>query len=423
MSRIFLSVLGTGNYQPCEYVINGERLPETRYIQEASVRYFCRNWDFAGGDRIKILCSEESFKIHWDNGTKDSLSASLSWLNQGVSCSMIPRGQSKEEIWRIFDVFFESVNQGDEIWLDVTHGFRSMPMLALIAVPYLRLLKKAVVKSITYGAYESRNEDGSIPVFDLTDFLDLMDWTNAARNFVEYGRFDDCKKLMNEANRNILRETKGKDEEAALCRDVSNKVDDFCQKITQNRLNATIVKGLPEGVIENLQNLGSRSLRVAPFKPLVKKIEEKLNDFSEEGYGNVFTAVDWCIEHRFLQNGYSILLEGCISIALAKLVKDKVEPSECSNDEKKRKLPIDIATAWVKKTDGFENAQYIPLRDSVFAGNIEYAKVFELLNKTRNAFMHCGTGSNELPGSMGDLEKRLCESNETLKQWYKELGV
>lgn len=451
MSRLFLSVLGLGRriegtsryeYAECVYrSVSGETLPSTRYIQEASVRSFCRDWNFAQGDRVRILCTEQSFEHQWSGEGHlleclNKLKSEPGYDNLDFSDSVLkmPEGKSKEEIWQIFNALFSCVSEGDEIWLDVTHGFRSIPMLVLTAVPYLRLLKKAEVKSITYGAYEAKDGGNVVPIFDLTDFVDLMDWTNAAKNFVDYGTFDDCKRLLSKANHGILKATQGKDIEAGLCRRISDDVDAFTQSIVQNNLEKSIVKGIPERVLENISKLGNSDLRVVPFKPVLDQIVSELSPFSRTSFGNIFHSVRWCIEHRFLQNGYSILLEGCISIALKKLELDGLVVEVSQNDENIRKIPINSCRMWIDERnqakgatpqgvcmDGMEREWKI--RKCLFDDDFSYAQTFEKLNKTRNAFMHCGTGGDKLPGGKGDLEKWLRECCEKMECWYKKLNI
>lgn len=446
MSRLFISILGNGSlnretgkfeYSPCEYLFEDEKQPKTRYVQEAAIRHFCKGWDSSAGDHVKILCTEQSSVNQWCNGQDELLLSCLEKLRSqpeyekicfGSAEVKMPCGKNKDELWEIFEKLLECVDEGDEVYIDVTHGFRSLPMLMLVAVPYLRLLKKVDVKAITYGAFEAKNADGSVPVFDLTDFITLMDWTNAARNFVNYGRFDDCRKLLDRANKDILRETRGQDAEASLCREISKSVDDFTRKIEQNRLESGIVRGVGNKIFDNLQSLKDFDMRVPAFKPLIDVVSQKLEGFNENDNGNVFKAVDWCIEHRFLQNGYSILLEGCINIAMDRLVKLGIFAAADKKDSVKRQVVINTSKYWVEKVgEGDSNKleelnRSIPFRESIFNNNMEYAKSFETLNKTRNAFMHCGTGKNELPTGLDELEKRLCKLNENLKQWYKEIG-
>ena len=447
MSRLFLSVLGLGplnkdksryEYAECVYrSAAGETLPSTRYIQEASVRLFCRGWNVAQGDRVRILCTEQSFVHQWDGEGRlheclNRLKSESGYANLDFSDSAIkmPEGRSKEEIWQIFNALFSCVSEGDEIWLDVTHGFRSIPMLVLTAVPYLRLLKKAEVKSITYGAYEAKGSDGTVPIFDLTDFVGLMDWTNAAGNFVRYGIFDDCKKLMEEANAFIVKGPQEKDEEIILSKNVYN----FTQGLIQNHLEDVIIPGVPSSVFEGIDRLEKSELRITPLKPLLLQISSKLKPFEKRSYGNIFSAVRWCIEHKLLQNAFSILFEGCVSIAVRKLVLDGLVPADRENTEETRKIPGFVSLEYARNSSECSE-QDLLYRESMFNGCKEYADKFEALNKARNQYMHCGTSLKEPVAKIrltkqlkkdytveGRVEK-LVDCCDVLEEWYKKLNI
>ena len=43
----------------------------------------------------------------------------------------IPKGQSEQEIWEIFQIVYDRLKSGDEVIFDITHAFRSIPMLAI----------------------------------------------------------------------------------------------------------------------------------------------------------------------------------------------------------------------------------------------------------------------------------------------------
>ena len=442
MGRLFLSVLGLGpwieekkknEYAECVYrSANGETLPSTRYIQEASIRLFCKGWDSSKGDRVRILCTEESFKHQWQGEEHlleclTELNSKTDYANLDFSGSAIkmPEGKSKDEIWQIFNALFDCVNEGDEIWLDVTHGYRSIPMLVLTAVPYLRLLKKAEIRSITYGAYEAKDKENNIvPIFDLTDFVGLMDWTNAAGNFVRFARFDDCEKLMNAVNQDILKETRGKDEEADTCRGLAKQISKFTNSILQNRLKnvkrfeSSIVEGIPQTIFDDIDNLAERELRIPPFRPLLSQISAKLSPFKSNSLGNVFAAVRWCLDHRYLQNGYSILYEGFVLIVKEKLKRDNLKEvaEEDWGTEKSPTSPIGVYKRW---KNGECDEGDPELRKSMFNDKFEYAQALDTLRKVRNAFMHCGIGNE----NSRNFEKTLRDCCDKLEKWYKELNL
>ena len=80
------------------------------------------------------------------------------------------------------------VKKNDEIILDITHAFRSIPLLIFIVAAYLRQVKSVKLKHIIYGAFEARNQDTNrTPIFDLTPFVELLDWMNAVNVFQNSG--------------------------------------------------------------------------------------------------------------------------------------------------------------------------------------------------------------------------------------------
>ncbi len=48
----------------------------------------------------------------------------------------------------------EEVGQGDQVDLDITHGFRHLPMLTLLSALHLRKVRSAKIAHIWYGAYD-----------------------------------------------------------------------------------------------------------------------------------------------------------------------------------------------------------------------------------------------------------------------------
>jgi CRISPR-associated DxTHG motif protein len=118
---------------------------------------------------------------------QDKLGHRVEWVD-------IPEGRSEQELWEIFDRVASAVDEGDTILLDITHGFRSMPMIVFPIASYLRKTKGVVIERIVYGAFEARNpyrtppqSEDRVPIFDLTPLLELLDWTSGAEALLERG--------------------------------------------------------------------------------------------------------------------------------------------------------------------------------------------------------------------------------------------
>ena len=58
--KVFISFLGTNNYVQCRYDINGVVSAPVRFVQEALIEEFCKDW--AEEDRTFMFCtSKEKF--------------------------------------------------------------------------------------------------------------------------------------------------------------------------------------------------------------------------------------------------------------------------------------------------------------------------------------------------------------------------
>ncbi len=180
--RIQISFLGAGDYQRCRYQYNGQ-IYETPYFHEAAQHFF-------GPDRVLILCTPEAAQKH---------SAALSDSFEAIS---IPSGKTEEELWELFTVLTEHVPEGATLIVDVTHSFRTQPMLALAAAYFLRTVRSVQIEHIVYGAFEARDAaTGEVPVFDLMPFVQLINWSVAVHQFVHYGQSKDLADLIKDVHK------------------------------------------------------------------------------------------------------------------------------------------------------------------------------------------------------------------------------
>ncbi|MDZ4719809.1 MAG: TIGR02221 family CRISPR-associated protein, partial [Roseiflexaceae bacterium] len=117
-----------------------------------------------------------------------SLLAELNGFRQPITI-LIPDGRSEAEIWTIFNRIADHVHDGDQIIFDITNAFRHLPVLALLVASYLRVVRHVTLTHMIYGAFDL-SESGCTPVFDLSPFLVILEWTTATDAFVSYGRAD-----------------------------------------------------------------------------------------------------------------------------------------------------------------------------------------------------------------------------------------
>lgn len=108
-------------------------------------------------------------------------------LGYAVDCLLIPYARNTDEQTAILARLAEVIEEQTRIVLDVTHAFRHLPMLALVAARYLRRVRRVEVVDIYYGALEMTPPDGETPVLRLGGMLHMLDWVDALASYDKDG--------------------------------------------------------------------------------------------------------------------------------------------------------------------------------------------------------------------------------------------
>lgn len=115
--------------------------------------------------------------------TQDMLAAPAQQLSERfgipVQCLLIPYAENETEQTQILLELAGAVQPGENIVLDVTHGFRHLPMLALVAARYLKYVRRVQIQDVYYGALDMTPSGGETPVLNLGGMLQMFDWVEA----------------------------------------------------------------------------------------------------------------------------------------------------------------------------------------------------------------------------------------------------
>lgn len=109
-----------------------------------------------------------------------------------VRLVVIPYCRDQREQIELIRVMSRYVERGDIVQIDITHGFRHLPLLAVLAALYLQAVRKAEIGGIWYGSFDS--ETGEAPVHNLVGILRIADWIRALYTYDkdgDYGVFAD----------------------------------------------------------------------------------------------------------------------------------------------------------------------------------------------------------------------------------------
>jgi CRISPR-associated Csx2 family protein len=319
MAKKFFSVLGTGKYQPCYYELYEKY--HTRYVQEAIIYNLIQNDEKC--DEVVVFITDDSKKMHWLNEEikEQRLSEILEskFENLKIKSQKIPSGKNENEIWDIFQIILDNIEENDEIYFDITHSFRSIPMLVMVVLNYAKAAKNIKVNGIYYGAYEAKDKDNpmsSAPIFDLIAFDSILEWAEGVNAFLKYGSSSIIREL---SKKQLIGRIKQGDTEARLVNNFIDKLEDFTNNIytcrgrtfdMKNSNRKSIAKSF-EQLDEKLKILiDSNNESLKPLNPLLGKIVDRTKEFSShDNLMNGIAVVKWSIENNLIQQGYTALDE------------------------------------------------------------------------------------------------------------------
>ena len=309
---MFISVLGAGLYGKCKYVDKDFSSQNTFFVQTATLEYLnVKQW--SKGDVGLFLLTDYAKRSNWDKTITQrrnnviqqdivykGLEKDIEELNLPIKIVPIPipDGNSETEIWEIFTKTFSKLENGDELYFDVTHAFRFLPMLILVLCNYAKFLKKITVKSITYGNYEARNkaiDPNEAPIINLLPLTKLQDWTYAAGTYLDSGNVN---KLVEMSGTNYA---------------------DFAEKLKKTIADFHTCRGISIIESSNIKQIKTLmdSMDTSDLPPLKFVFDEIKADFNKYddilNVKNGYESAKWCYKNQLYQQAITILVETVIS--------------------------------------------------------------------------------------------------------------
>ena len=177
-----IASLGATKAHETIYIMSDGREHTAPYFGVALARFY-------PGSDMKVFVTEKARKMHWD-----SFQRLVEDYIDNLEAIEIPDGRDEKELWSLFQTVVDAVDEREEVLFDITHGFRPLPFLSLLAVAYLRQVKQIDLRAVLYGNYEARDQSVAphrTPVVDLSGFVSLFDWMTAADRFIRFGDASD----------------------------------------------------------------------------------------------------------------------------------------------------------------------------------------------------------------------------------------
>ncbi len=398
---------------------------ETRFVQKNLLEYLKQKTNWGKDDLVLMFLTDKARENNWDKGVETRFNSKrqkyvpyvrLEKVLQDMDVSYlavsIPEGRNAEEMWELFEVIFEQLQDGDELYLDITNSFRYLPMLLVVLVNYAKLLKDVTVKAIFYGNYEARDSEDIAPIMDLLPLSVLQDWTLATSDYLRYGQVKKLHELTESSMQPLLRDPSKRTEDVKLLRQFVKNLKDMVEERVTCR-GKEIVESKKLCMLEkNASKI--QKVMIVQLKPLFEKLKESLEDFDATGNVlNCVKAAKWCLDNKLYQQATTLLEEGLITVLCCRYQLDYKNVDD-------RNLITSCVAIKTKKKETYQDGDQ-PLKNNTAMGKIlsdtalwnnrQYISLLQEVVELRNDYNHAG------------FKKQTFSSDNVIRKIEKLMGI
>lgn len=317
---------------------------------------------------------------------------------------VIKYGVSSKEISRNFDLIVklqEEFNDTDEyeVFLDITHSFRSMAFWMFLIMNYLTDVSNKNIKiaGITYGMFEAK-KDNITPIVILKPFLEILNWIKGASELKQYG------------NSYYILE---KSDNNSLAKSIKDELRNFSNTMNMNYINSLLesIKNLKKLDTKNeLDKINGPAKHIIPniLKEFIKDFDLKEDDDNKRSYLLQATLAKWhCKQKRYAMSAINIS-EAIVTFVLltlnidSKKLKGKFDP-----DNDGQKWLKEIYKRYKDRTDLSKEEMQI----------YKYGELFVEVTRIRKEVAH---SLGKQPDIIGDINKLEDYSNNIVDMLKNE---
>jgi CRISPR-associated Csx2 family protein len=424
--KILIAPLGTGpnfgkrqarEYPKATYRIDGIDYPDSKFIAsvlyqhleldgiyfigtarsmwEEAYRFFCEQTGIALDEDYWVYLAETAANSnHKSSSNWIDLSKLEAVLGKHSKCIPVEYGIDEKQIWNNLDRIIESISdlqQKDEIYIDITHAFRSLSLFQFLTINFINDLlseREIEVRGVYYGMLELNRDDelGYAPIVDLSPLLEMMHWIKGSYSLKNFGNGYLISDLLKQQNEKKL----------------ANRIWQLSDAININYVTA----------------IGNRSIDIQKIidqndaQGAFKHIKPQLEEFSSKFATNAPDArrsnfqlklANWYFQNRRYATGYITLAEAIVTHVCEHLNRD------INNFNAREEVKDQLTQNREENQDIFKT----PL-----------AELYRTIAHIRNAISHASFGTtNRTPSFHNAIENAQTYSDRVAKIFEgKKLG-
>ncbi|MBZ4683974.1 MAG: CRISPR-associated protein DxTHG motif protein [Fusobacteriales bacterium] len=413
MSKILISSLGTGNnrnYRTADYLIDNKKYTE-KYVANVLKKHLQIDKMFIIGTNKSIwealyldnvINPDESFAEKLYEFTESSnystelnafdFSELEKALDEKIKVFLIKYGLDEKELLFNFDIIMqieEFLEDGDEIYIDISHSFRSLSFYSMIILNYLQNIstKNIKINGIYYGMLDVVNELGYAPIVDLNILYEAINWIKGAHVFKNYGN----SYLLSD-----LLENNGYNESSKKLRNFSDSLNVMYFKNLKQQID---ILNKNFDVFNNINGIGKY---IVPTT-----LKEFLDRFKKLNFDYEFLLefAKWFYENKRYSNTILIIPELIVQYFL-----------EVNNFEN-NKDNFDLMKKFLsRESNNLLNKRYLKAKDYKSDSDYEnIIKIYTYFRDRRNNIAHALDDKQDYIETINGLEKKLNTLDKIIK--------
>lgn len=411
--KVLLSFLGTGSmeskkereYKTVNYHIEDKDLGDYPFVSAALKKYYDADKVILVGtvhsmweEVYRWFSEENNIGLDEDawaeiaevcenaNSTTDLVIPHQEKIEQaignGAKIVLIRYGINEREIKENIDIILglqQYLEQQDELIVDVTHSFRSLPMFMMNLLIYLKNVcpKQIRISHIHYGMMEMIRELGHAPIIDLRHIMDVNDWITGAYSFSEFGNAYKIADLVADQDKSV-----------------SNMLNEFSDLMNLNHLH-------------DIQNISQRlsSIKNKKYETLLPQltinpiVNSFVNRFSIQGGTQALfqlKVAKWQLEHRKYAQAILTITEAIVTYVC------EINNMQWNNKTEREKAKTVLLD--------YDSGDCAMLRcDS------ELSSEFNRLNSIRNSIAHSRETLKNVANMIGTLKECVTRFESIIK--------
>lgn len=311
-------------------------------------------------------------------------------------------GMNTQEIYEIFNNIIKRINlliknsndKKHEIYLDITHSFRSNAMWMFLVINYLTdVLSENVkieIKMISYGMFEAR-ENGITPIVNLKSFYDLMKWIKGANAFKQYGNTYEFLDMIEDDR-------------------LRNTLEEFSNSMNMNYIwNIKENIGKINKIEETIKTLDGPAELLLP--DILERFVENFGK-RQETFEMLLSLAEW----HYNQKRYSMSFVNIIE-AIYTFVGKILEIEDINNKAKER------IREWIDEISEENKMNYKNLLEEEINNRIELREIFETFRVIRNSISHTLENKSEMQEIISKIPQNIEKLRKIFEMEYKKNGI